>query len=170
MHESLTNHEQIGFVCACASRNWPHFGGVGDRNYWRITHESCINRARIIYNHVRITDISRTTTHMSKYGVVFHEHSMHAWRMNHWRSASKHARFANVNGMNVIRALFMCDMKVGRQWTDVDMCGFEPVLAHKHWWLTRVPHIVTHTWRINYACQLINNAHWRTTVVHQNFF
>ena len=43
-----------------------------------------------------------------------------------------HARFANVSKKNVIRALFMRDMKVGRQWTDVDVRGFEPDPTLKH--------------------------------------
>jgi len=123
-----------------------------------------MNRARIIYNHWRNTDITRTSTHTRKYGVVLHEHSTHARRMNHWKSASKHARFANVNGMNVIRALFMRDIKVGLQKTDVGVCGFEPVLTHKHWRPTRIPGIVTHTRHINYARRLMNNAHRRTDV------
>jgi len=118
-----------------------------------------MNRARIIYNHWLITDISRTLTHTSKYGVVFHEHSTHARSMNHWRSASKHARFKNVSGMNVIRTLFMRDMKVGRQLTDVDVRGFETVSTHKHWRPTRVPRVVTHTRRMNYERRLMNNAH-----------
>ena len=67
--------------------------------------------------------------------------------------------------MNVIRAQFMRDMKVVRQWTDVDVRGFKPVPTHKHWRPTRVPRIVTHTRRINYARRLINNA-----VVRRNFF
>ena len=101
------------------------------------------------------------STHTSKYGAVFHEHSTHARRMNHWRSATKHACFANVSWMNVKRALFMRDMKVGRQWTDVDVRGFEPFLTHKHWRPTRVPRIVKHTRDINYARRLKNSAHRR---------
>jgi hypothetical protein len=95
--------------------------------------------------------------------------------MNHWRCASKHARFANfprtskickwlsmdVSGMNVIRARFMRDMNVGCQWTDADVHGFEWVPTHKHWRPTRVPRIVTHTRRINYARRLMNYAHRR---------
>ena len=34
--------------------------------------------------------------------------------------------------MNVICARFMRDMNVGRQWTDVDVRGFEQVPTHKH--------------------------------------
>jgi len=52
----------------------------------------------------------------------------------------------------VIRALFMRDMKVGCQWTDVDMRGIESVPTR----------IVTHTRRINYA--------HRRTVVRRKFF
>ena len=73
------------------------------------------------------------------------------------RSTYKHFRSA----MNVIRARFMRDMKVGRQWTDVGLRGFEPV-PHKHWRPTRV---ITHTRCIHYARRLMNNAH-----VITNFF
>ena len=38
----------------------------------------------------------------------------------------------DVSVMNVIRAWFMRDMNVGRQWMDVDVCGFEPVPMQKH--------------------------------------
>jgi hypothetical protein len=103
--------------------------------------------------------------------------------MNHWRSASKHARFANVprtskfckwlsvdvSGVNVIRARFMRDMNVGCQWTDVNVRGFEPVPTHKHWRPTRVPRLVTHTQRIHYARRLMNYAHRRTVVRWKNF-
>ena len=62
-----------------------------------------------------------------------------------------------------------CDMKVGRQWTDVDVRGLEPIPTHKHWRPTRVPRMVTHTRRINYARRLMDNAH-RRIGVRRNFF
>jgi hypothetical protein len=65
----------------------------------------------------------------------------------------------DVSWMNVIRERFMRDMNVGRQCMDVNVRGFEPVPTHKHWRPTRVPHVVTHTWRINYAHRLMNYAH-----------
>jgi hypothetical protein len=65
----------------------------------------------------------------------------------------------DVSGVNMIRARLMRDMNVGRQWTDVDMRGFEPVPTHKHWGATHVPRIVTHTRRIIYAHRLTNYAH-----------
>ena len=66
--------------------------------------------------------------------------------------------------MNVIRALFMRDIKVGYQWADMDVRGFEPVSTHKHWRPTRVPRIVKHIRRINYAHRLIKKAHRRTVL------
>jgi len=66
--------------------------------------------------------------------------------------------------MNVIRALFMRDIKVGYQWADMDLRGFEPVSTHKHWRPTRVPRIVKHIRRINYAHRLIKKAHRRTVL------
>jgi len=94
-HEPLTNHAHIGFVRACASSNLPELRcfGVKITDVSRMNH--AWNRARIIYNYWRITEISRTLTHC-KYGAVLHEHSTHARRMHHWRSAPKHARFTNV--------------------------------------------------------------------------
>ena len=125
-----------------------------------IADESRMNRARIIYNHWRITKISRTSTQTSKYNAVFHEHSTHARCMNHRRSASKHACLSNVPRTSTFVPRWTWyvrgDMKGGRQWTDVDVRGFEPVSTHKHWRPTRVPRIVTHTWRIHYAHRLMH--------------
>ena len=154
---SRTNHSQIINRLGLCVEKVTKFSGT------EITDESRINRARTI------TDIPRTSSHTSKYGVVFHEHSTHARHMNHRRSASKHARFANVSGINVIRALFMRDTKVVRQWTDVDVRGFEPVPTHKHWRPTRVPRMVKHIRRINYARRHVNNAHRRTVVLWKIF-
>jgi len=52
------------------------------------------------------------------------------------------------------------DMEVGRQWTDVDVRCFEPDPTNptKDCQSTRVPRVVTHTRRINYARRLLNNA------------
>jgi len=36
-HAQITHKARTDWVCA--SRNWPNFWGVGDRNHWRITHE-----------------------------------------------------------------------------------------------------------------------------------
>jgi len=138
-HESVTNHAQIGFVCACASRSW----GVSGKE---ITDESRMNYAWTAHVLFTPTDESLTC----------------ARQFCKWKSV-------DVGGMNVIRALFMGDMKVGRQWTDVDVRGFEPVLTHKHWRPTCLPRIVEHTRRINYARRLMNNAH-RRTVVRRNIF
>jgi hypothetical protein len=96
--------------------------------------------------------------------------------MNHGRSASKHARFANLphfvsncQWMSVEWTWYMRGSCMGRQWTVVDVRGFKPVPTQKHWRPTRVLRIVTHTRRINYAHRLMNYAHWRTVVRRENF-
>jgi len=73
----------------------------------------------------------------------------------------------DVSWMNVIPALFMRDMKLGRQWTDVDVRGFEQVPTHKHWRPTRVSRIFAQSRK--YARRLLNNAH-RRTLLRRKFF
>jgi hypothetical protein len=120
-------------------------------------------------NRARIIDISRTSTHTSKIRCSIprtsdarptHESLTECVQTHTLRErfAYKHFRSAIVSGMNVIRARFMRDMNVGRQWTDMDVCGFEPVPTHKHRQPTRVPRIVAHTRRINFARRLMNYA------------
>jgi len=167
---SRTNHSQIKHrlgLCLLVRREIDQIIGVSGTE---IMHESNMNCARIIYNHWQFTDILCTSTHMSKYGVVFHDHSTHAQHTNHWWSASKHARFAIVSGC---------------QWNECDMCavhawyeGRASVDGRARYWTssdayalirqTRVPSIVTHTWRINYARWLMNNAHRRITHTMHN--
>ena len=116
----ITHKSRTYCVCAClcVENLTKCFGCRGQKS---LTNHAWITHEPRTYVSFTITDISRWSTHTNKYGVVFHEHSTHARRINYWRSASKHARFANVSEINVIRALFMRDMKVGRQWTDVDV-------------------------------------------------
>ena len=64
---SRTNHSQITHrlgLCVFVRREIDQFFRVSGVE---ITDESRMNRARITYNHRRITDISRTSTHTSKY-------------------------------------------------------------------------------------------------------
>jgi hypothetical protein len=130
-----------------------------------------MNRACITYNYWRITDISRTSTHTSKYGAVFHEHPTHESLTERVQTRTLRERSTFCKWLSVewtsIRTRFMRDMNVGRQWTDVD--GFKPVPTHKHRRPTRVPRIVTHTLRINYARRLMNYAQ-RRSVVRRKIF
>ena len=145
----------------CASRNWPNFRGVGSRNYWRITHEPRTYQLQSLMNHWNIAHVDAYEQKGCIIPRTFDARPTHEslkervqTRKLRERSTYKHFRFA----MNIIRARFMRDMKVGRQWTDVDVRCFEPVPTHKHLRPTRVPRIVTHTRRINYARRLTNNA------------
>jgi hypothetical protein len=72
------------------------------------------------------------STHTSKYGAVFHEYLTHESLTEGIQTRTLRERSTIVSGMNMIRALFMRDMNVGRQWTNVDVRGFEPVQTHKH--------------------------------------
>jgi hypothetical protein len=38
-NHSCTKHAQIGFVRACASKNWQVFWDIGCRNHWQIMHK-----------------------------------------------------------------------------------------------------------------------------------
>jgi hypothetical protein len=138
------------------------FGVSGGRNHWRIAHKPRTYRLQSLTYRAR----QRIRTNAVQY-------STNIRRMNYWRSASKHARFANV-------PRFVSDCQWNERdtcavhawyerWASVDVCGFEQVPTHKHWRPTRVPRIVTHTRRINYARRLMNYAHRSTVVRRKNF-
>jgi len=143
---------------------WRGWGG-GGRNHWWITHEPRTYHLQSLTNHWNIAHVDAYEQIRCSIPRTFDARPTHEsltkrvqTRTFRERSTYKHFRSA----INVIRARFMRDMKVGRQWTDVDVRGFEPVLTHKHWRPTRVPRIVKHTRDINYARRLKNSAHRRT--------
>jgi len=97
--------------------------------------------------------------------------------MNYWRSASKHARFANVPRTSQLVSGCQWNerdtcavnvwFKMGHQWMVKDVRGFEPVPTHKHWRPTRVPRIVTHTRRKNKPPS--THIHLQSMTVHIRF-
>ena len=95
-HESLTNHAQIGFVRACASRNWPIFRGSGIE----ITDESRMNHAWTAHVSLTITDESLTYRARRRIRANTVQYSTNirrtpdAWITDGARP--KHARFVNV--------------------------------------------------------------------------
>ena len=87
-NESLTNHAQVGFVRACASRNWPICWGGGVE----ITDESRMN-------HVSLTMTDESLTYRARWRIRANtvQYSMNIrCTPNHWRIAPNYARFANV--------------------------------------------------------------------------
>jgi len=158
-HARITHKSRTYWVCACLCVE-KLFWGVGDRNHWRITHEPRTYHLQSLTKHWH-------NAHVDAYEKIrcITPRTLDARPTHDSLKERIQTRMLRKRQWNeVIRALFNRDMKVGFQKTDVGVRGFEPVLTHKHWRLTRVPGIVTHTRHIHYARRLMNNAHRRTDV------
>jgi hypothetical protein len=163
-------------VRACASRNWPIFRGVGGRNHWQITHEPRTYHLQSLTNHWHIAYVDaneqrRCSIPRTSYARPTHESlTEHVQiRTLRERSTYKHFRSVIVSGCQWNeRNTCAVHARYERE-ASVDVRGFEPIPTHKHWRPTRVPRIVTHTRRINYARWLMNYAHRRTVVRRKNF-
>jgi len=71
-HESLTNHAQIGFVRACALRNWANF-----LNHWGITHEPPKYHLQSLTNHWHIEHVDAYVQILCSIPQTFNAHPAH---------------------------------------------------------------------------------------------
>jgi len=139
---SRTNHSQITHILGLWVLVRREIDQIFGASVVEITDFSRINHAWISHVSFTITDESLKYRARRRIQGNMVQYSMNIWRTpdawindgarpnTHASRISTYKRFRSA--MNVIRAWFRRDLKVGRQWTDVDVRGFEPVPTHKH--------------------------------------